>query len=150
MLTKLLARKNIKIHIVGLFHKVSDDVGSLYQLDQGESSLSARAKVLYPGGSIGYHVDLLDQLVGELSNLLLRPDSTAATGSCVNNQMMSPCHYYISSIIFPEGSANFAQPVLKNFSSFSMPMPWRPSASAARMALKDPAVGSRTVPPSGQ
>jgi len=93
MLTELLARKYVKIHIVGLFHKVSDDVGSLYQLDQSKSSLVPAAEVDHPGGSIGHHVDLLDQLVGELSNLLGGADGASTTTSCVDNQVMSPCHY---------------------------------------------------------
>jgi len=94
MWTELLARKYIQIHIVGLFHEVSDDVGSFYQLDQGESCLVSAAKVLHPGGSIGHHVDLLHQLVGELSNLLLGADGTSTAGARVDNQMMTPCHYY--------------------------------------------------------
>ena len=91
--TKLLARKNIQIHIIGLFYKVSDDIGSLYQLHQSKPCLSARSKMFHPWRTVGYHVNLLNQLIRELDDLLAGADGASTAGARVDNKMMTPCHY---------------------------------------------------------
>ncbi len=54
---KCLARKDIEIHVVGLFHEMCSDVGGLDQLHESISLLVASAKQNDLRLSVGHHVD---------------------------------------------------------------------------------------------
>jgi len=92
---KVLTRKHIKIHIIGLFHEVSDDITCLYQLYKSIASLIALSKMLTPWITERDHIDLFDKLFGEADDMQLTADGLGPAHARIQNKMLAPAlHTY--------------------------------------------------------
>ena len=90
---ELLAAEHIQVHIVILFNKVRDDIGSFYQLDQSVPGFVSCAKVNDLWFAVCYHIYLLDEVECECRYCSSTPDGLWATTGRVDDSMQTPFHY---------------------------------------------------------